>query len=421
MDGQIFAVAKVQNHLGDASTSGKAPSETSVNSTSDAPRLSLEARINDSATKWMEKNRSLSLRQTPIWAQGLAGGLLALGSIGIIASIFYKIDEVVTVQGQLKSIGGTVEVKAPIGGRIHRVFFQEGDAVKKGDLLVQFDTDDALENKKTYQNLIMAEEKLIATNTLYLNSLLKVEKQRLAVLEQKVKTKSDILKDLSRLQDLGGYQRIVVLEKEDELLELKQITSSISEKVEQLNYQKQQIILDSGKKIQQLKLSLAQSEIRLRYQNIVAPVDGVIFDQKASNSGVLNTADRLLSIVSQKGLYAQVNIPNQDIGYIKVGQDADVRIDAFPFTQFGSLKGNIVGIGADALEPTNSIPFYSFLAKIDLKEDYLTKNGRKIFLKPGMSITSNLNLGSKPVISLVSDMFVKQLDSVKGLRQAQPN
>ena len=78
-------------------------------------KISLTGRVNDIATQWMEKNRSLSLRQTPLWAQALSAGLVSLGSITILVSIFYKIDEVVTVQGQLKPIGGTVEVKTPVG------------------------------------------------------------------------------------------------------------------------------------------------------------------------------------------------------------------------------------------------------------------------------------------------------------------
>ena len=53
--------------------------------------LSLASRINEGATKWMEKNRSLSLRQTPVWAQSLVGGLLAIGTITIVTAVFYKI------------------------------------------------------------------------------------------------------------------------------------------------------------------------------------------------------------------------------------------------------------------------------------------------------------------------------------------
>jgi HlyD family secretion protein len=218
----------------------------------------------------------------------------------------------------------------------------------------------------------------------------------------------------------GGFQRIQILEMQDQLLELNQNLSIIDEQINQLEFQLKDISSTTEQAIEQFSKSLNDAKLQLRYQNVVAPVDGLIFDQQVSKLGVAASAERLLSIVSQKGLYAEVNIPNKDIGYIKVGQVADIRIDAFPFTQFGKLSASIESVGADALLPTQTVPFYSFKAKMKLDSDYLLKNGQKIPLKPGMAITSNLKLGSKPVISLVSDLFVRQLDSVKGIRQSAP-
>ncbi|MCP9909687.1 biotin/lipoyl-binding protein [Cyanobium sp. BA20m-p-22] len=55
--------------------------------------------------------------------------------------MLFKIDEVVTVQGQLQSIGGSVELKTPVGGKVAEVFFKDGQTVRKGQLLlIRFDT-----------------------------------------------------------------------------------------------------------------------------------------------------------------------------------------------------------------------------------------------------------------------------------------
>ena len=142
----------------------------------------------------------------------------------------------------------------------------------------------------------------------------------------------------------------------------------------------------------------------------------MVFLIKVSPFGVFTSGDKLLSVVSQEGLYAS----NKNIGFINIGQEATVRVDAFPFTQFGSLKGSITHVGADALEPTPTVNYYSFPAKISLERNYLIKNNRKINLKPGMAVTSNLQLGDKPLISLISDLFVKQVDSLKEIRQSDP-
>ena len=98
------------------------------------------------------------LRQTPVWAQSLTAIVLSLASIGVIAGIFFRIDEVVTVDGQLKSIGGTVDVATPAGGQISKIYFKDGETVSKGQLLLTFDTRQASEQKSTLESLILLEK-----------------------------------------------------------------------------------------------------------------------------------------------------------------------------------------------------------------------------------------------------------------------
>ena len=69
-----------------------------------------------------------------MWAQGFAILMIGLRSVGLIGSILFKIDEVVTVGGQLKSIGGTLKVMTPAGGRVAEVFYKDGQKVEKGQL-----------------------------------------------------------------------------------------------------------------------------------------------------------------------------------------------------------------------------------------------------------------------------------------------
>ena len=85
------------------------------------------------AERWFARNRSLVLRQTPFWAQSVAGIVIALGFTGITAGILFRIDEVVTVTGQLESINGKVDVKTPVGGKVAEVLFKDGSMVEKGN------------------------------------------------------------------------------------------------------------------------------------------------------------------------------------------------------------------------------------------------------------------------------------------------
>ena len=89
---------------------------------------------------WYARNRSLVLRQTPVWAQSMTGIVVSLGLITLIAGIAFRIDEVVTVKGQLESVDGSSDVETPAGGKVKEVYFKEGQLVNKGDLLMVFDT-----------------------------------------------------------------------------------------------------------------------------------------------------------------------------------------------------------------------------------------------------------------------------------------
>ena len=149
----------------------------------------------------------------------------------------------------------------------------------------------------------------------------------------------------------------------------------------------------------------------------MAPLDGTVFDPQVSENSVLASGERILSIVPQDGLYAEVYVPNKDIGYVMVDQAAKVRVDAFPFSRYGEINGTVSQIGAEALEPDSTANYYRFPLKIALERSYLKDKDVQIPLSSGMSITTNLKLRDKPVISLISDVFVDQADSVRSLRQ----
>ena len=119
----------------------------------------LQESVKNASDRWMEKNRSLVLRQTPVWAKSLVTLLLSLGSVAVLGGIFIRIDEVITVSGQLKSIGGTVEVETLVGGKVETVH-NDGELVEKGQLLVSFDTREASEQKKTLTSLICSKMKI---------------------------------------------------------------------------------------------------------------------------------------------------------------------------------------------------------------------------------------------------------------------
>jgi HlyD family secretion protein len=73
-------------------------------------------------------------------------------------------------------------------------------------------------------------------------------------------------------------------------------------------------------------------------------------------------------------------------------------------------------IGSDALPPDARAQQYRFPATIALKQQQVLSGSQHLNLQSGMGITANIKLRSRPVITLLSDMFIKQLDGVKRFR-----
>ena len=359
--------------------------------------------LNESVNKWMAKNRSLVLRQTPIWAQGLVGVMITLGTLSIAAGIFFRIDEVVTVSGQLVALTGSVDVKTPAGGKVAATYFKDGEMVKHGQLLVQFDTREAKADKETTIRMIELEKK-------DLNNKLGIFEGPINVLKQTIKTSEEITSSLKNLVEDGGMQKIEYLKKVDALFEQRNQLANVS-------LERNRTKLEAEKSIGQLKNRLQKANLQLQYQNIKAPIGGIVFKPIAAVDGVIGAGEIMLTIIPQKGLKAEVFISNADIGFVKTGLKAKVRVDAFPFARYGEIDGVVTQIGADALPPDETSNMYRFPVKISLDKNYLESRGKKIPLISGMAVTANLKLRDKRVISLISDMMVDQTESIKGIRQ----
>lgn len=367
------------------------------------PSTKVKDAVVQATDRWLARNRSLVLRQTPVWAQSLAAIVIGLGTVAVLGGVLFRIDEVVTVTGQLEAITGTTDVKTPAGGKVAGVYFKDGQLVRKGQLLVRFDTRQAADDKTTSLRLIQLERSDLVDK-------LSILGERQSVLQQKVNTSEQITDALRGLVKTGGFQRVQYLQQLDQLLELKSQLASV-------RLEKNRTRLEAEKSIGQLSNRLKNAQLQLQYQNVVAPVSGVVFEPRARVDGVIEAGQTILTLVPQQGLKAKVFVANKDIGFVKTGQQAKVRVDAFPFTRYGELQGRVSQIGADALPPDQTANFYRFPVQLSLNRSFLASEGVKIPLRSGMAITANLKLREKRVISLISDLLVDQTESIKGIRQ----
>ncbi|MEO1763655.1 MAG: HlyD family efflux transporter periplasmic adaptor subunit, partial [Cyanobacteria bacterium J06629_18] len=188
-------------------------------------------------------------------------------------------------------------------------------------------------------------------------------------------------------------------------------------RIAEIDTQLTKAIVENNKRIAEIDSQISQAKMTLKYQEIVAPSSGTVFDLKANTPGfVANATEPVLKIVPQDNLVASVHITNKDIGFVREGMIVDVRIDSFPFSEFGSLKGKVTWIGSDALPPDQVHPFYRFPATIKLDKQSMTVGGKFMQLQSGMSLNANIKIRDRTVMSIFTDTFTNSIEGLKNVR-----
>ncbi|MBR8837903.1 MAG: HlyD family efflux transporter periplasmic adaptor subunit [Stigonema ocellatum SAG 48.90 = DSM 106950] len=189
-------------------------------------------------------------------------------------------------------------------------------------------------------------------------------------------------------------------------------------RIAEIDTQLSKSIQENEKQLAETNSKIAQAQLNLTYQAVRAPVGGTVFDLQAKNPGfVANTTQKLLNIVPNENFIAEAFITNKDIGFVREGMKADIRIDSFPYSEFGDIKGELMSVGSDALPPDQTHQYYRFPVKVHLDRQALNIKGKNISLQSGMSITANIKVREeRTVMSLFTELFTKQVDSLKEVR-----
>jgi len=153
--------------------------------------------------------------------------------------------------------------------------------------------------------------------------------------------------------------------------------------------------------IQSLRQELIKAEQRLTLQQLRAPVSGTV-DQLVVTTigGVVEPAQKLMTIVPDKDpLEVEAWIENKDIGFIETGQPAEIKVNTFQFTKYGTIQGEIVNISHDAVDDEKRGLIYE--TRIKPEKNSMTINGKEVRLASGMAISAEVNLGERRLIEYI--------------------
>lgn len=403
--------------------------------------------------------------------------IIAFITIGGLWLYLAKIDIVVSSRGQVIP-RGEIKILQPIEtGVISKLLVKEGDFVHKGEILLEIDpsvTETNLDSKVKNLELLELEigriialiknksfiapakyndKELLSTQRLIYKITKQGYKQQKALIDQQIlQIKQQIESAKIDKNRLEQHQKNIQI-KEQELLKVIDIIAKneydkvrkeaieyeeqirmkehdvvqLQEKLSELAQKKllitqgykDKLLAELTKKRKEatlLKVKVESIKFKKAKQAISSPVDGYVSKIMVHTiGGVVTPAEKLISIVPKDApLIVKATVLNKDRGFIKKGMLSELKIDTFNFQKYGLIDAVVTHISNDAIEDKKLGAVYEIYLKP--KKDFLIVKEKKVYLTSGMSVTAELKVGKRRVISFFVYPLIKYLNEGMSIR-----
>ncbi len=151
------------------------------------------------------------------------------------------------------------------------------------------------------------------------------------------------------------------------------------------------------------ELKKAQEKDRLA--GIVAPADGTVSQFSVHSPGAVVTPAQVLMVLVPNDVKLEVEalVANKDIGFIRIGQPAEVKIETFNFQKYGVIDAEVTNINPDAEQDKEKN--FAYRVQLKLAKDGVAVNDKMIPLIPGMVATTEIKIRQKRIIEYFLDPF----------------
>ena len=158
----------------------------------------------------------------------------------------------------------------------------------------------------------------------------------------------------------------------------------------------------------QLQAEGVKAKQRERLTQLKTPVSGVV-QQLAVHSvgGVVTSAQPLMVIVPDSDdVTALVQVANLDIGFIEPGQTAEIKLETFPYTVYGTVPARVTVLGGDAVTDEKT-GVSTYPATLTLAHRQMQVDGKTVAISPGMNVTAEIKTGQRRIIEFLLSPVVK--------------
>jgi hemolysin D len=420
--------------------------------------------IDDWSTSTQELLDALPQR----WSRSLLYTIVMFSTVALPWAALAQVDEIGSAHGRLEPKGKTIRLDAPIAGTVARVDVKEGQTVKAGEPLLSLDTKllqtelqqikDQLEGQlnRLVQLRLMQQQLELSLRTQRLQYQAQLAEQgsehdrtvqRIRYFEQTYALSQQVLqKDATRATkfrrffEQGIIPGVQAEDAERTMLitnqSLKQIQSELAQAAVDLKKQRstadriqregEVALIATERQRQQSQGEIAQIQgeiatLRSRSQTLALqiqqsqlriPVAGTIFELPQSHAGAVVQPGEMLATIAPQGapLILRAQITSADSGFLKVGQPVKIKLDAYPFQEYGIVPGTIRWIAPNSKPAQGAAPGSNaavFDVEIELAQTTVQVANRTIALKPGQTANAEIIIRQRHVADFFLDPFRK--------------
>lgn len=378
-----------------------------------------------------------------LWTIVLA--FISVITLGIWAA-YAELDQIARAQGQVIATARTQVIQSANDGVIEAILVREGEQVKKGQLLARLDRSQA---EAAWRDSLGKVAALKAT----LARLQAEVFNRPLQFPDEVKAYPAFVQNQSELfhrrqaalkAEIAALEESLALVREELALSEKLLATGDIGQAEVIRLKKQvadlkgQITNRRNKYFQDAQAELTKAEEDLATQQqilaertfiyehteITAPADGLVKNIQITTPGAkVRPGEVIMELVpTGSELVIEAKLQPADIAWVRKGLPAAIKLDAFDYTIYGALKGEVRYISPDALsEKTANGEAIYYRVQIRLDEAALAEHNRtypdkKIEIQPGMTATVEIVTGRKSVLAYLTKPVTKTLSEALGER-----
>ena len=355
---------------------------------------------------------------------------------------FSEIDQITRAPGSVIPSSNVQLIQSKDGGVLEKLPVAVGEVVEQGQVIAQFEATNA---EADYQEAKAQVAALSAAMSRLTAELFGSEPEFSAITHgfSHFVTSQKLLfqrRQSAKREEIANIDAILELVREEILMNEPLVARGDVSRTEILRLQREEaeLVAQRGKinseyfqsaqteyneteeEFERVSQLLIQRKQQLDATTLVAPVKGIVKSIRLTTvGGVIRPGEDVLEIVPlEDDLLIEAKVAPQDIGFLKVGLDVSVKIEAYDYTIYGDLDGVLSYISADTLEDDSQrddVPFY----RVHVRTQGRKFSGRPdadLQILPGMTATVEVKTGKNTVLSYLIKPIVKTLKESMGER-----